>query len=341
MRKPIVTASMRKPIVIALTALALLGGCVAGEDEAGSPAAGAESVDLRLDYAYWNPESLVLREQKWLENDLAAKGVSVSWLLSAGSNKANENLRAKAISIGSTAGAAAFVARANGSPIKTVAVFSQPEWAAVVVAKGSPVTSVAQLKGRKIAATKGTDPYFFLLQALDQAGLSPSDVSVVNLQHADGKTALERGDVDAWAGLDPHMAQTQLDAGSKLIYRNVAFNTFGVLNVREDFIAAHPDLVQAVVNAYERARKWIADHPDAAVDLLARESKVSTEVARVVLTERTKLDIDPVPGAVQRQVFERVLPILVADGNVRDQQEAQAALDSLFEPRFAEARTAP
>src|SRR5690606_7006657 len=134
------------------------------------------------------------------------------------------------------------------------------------------------------------------------------DVSVVNLQHADGKTALERGDVDAWAGLDPHMAQTQVDAGAKLIYRNLDFNTYGVLNARENFIAEHPDLVQAVVNAYERARRWITEHPEQAVELLARESKVSIEVARVVLTERTKLDVDPVPGDAQRQVFERVLP---------------------------------
>jgi sulfonate transport system substrate-binding protein len=330
---------MKRLAAVAAAALVLLAGCVSGEDSSGS--AGQGKTALRLDYAYWNPESLVLREQKWLETELADKGVSVSWQLSAGSNKANENLRAAAIDIGSTAGIAALVARANGSPIKTVSVFSQPEWAAIVVGKDSPITSVAQLKGRKIAATKGTDPYFFLLQALDQAGLKPADVSVVNLQHADGKTALERGDVDAWAGLDPHMAQTQVDAGSKLVYRNVDFNTYGVLNARENFIADHPDLVQAVVNAYERARRWIAEHPDQAVELLARESKVSAEVARVVLTERTKLDIDPVPGAAQRQIFERVLPILVADGNVRSQDDARKALEEILEPRFAQARTAP
>ncbi|MGW4462717.1 aliphatic sulfonate ABC transporter substrate-binding protein [Micromonospora sp. NBC_01796] len=328
-------------VALAMTAVvALLTGCVAGEDS-GSDTPDGTGVALRLDYAYWNPESLVLRDQKWLETELADKRVSVTWQLSAGSNKANENLRAAVIDIGSTAGVAALVARANGSPIKTVEVFSQPEWAAIVVAKNSPIASVAQLKGRKIAATKGTDPYFFLLQALDQAGLKPSDVTVVNLQHADGKTALERGDVDAWAGLDPHMAQSQVDAGSKLIYRNLDFNTYGVLNAREDFIAAHPELVQAVVNAYERARAWLTEHPDQAVELLARESKVSAEVARVVLAERTRLAVDPVPGAAQRQVFERVLPILVADGNVRSADEARTALDSLLEPRFAQDRAKP
>ncbi|GAA2524721.1 aliphatic sulfonate ABC transporter substrate-binding protein [Winogradskya humida] len=321
--------------VAAALSLTLLTGCVQGEDE---PAA-AKTTTLRLDYAYYNPASLVLREQKWLETDLAAKGVTVTWQLSAGSNKANEGLRADALDVGSTAGAAALVARANGTPIRTISVFSQPEWAAVVVPKGSPITSVAGLRGRKIAATKGTDPYFFLLRALDEAGLKPADVTVVNLQHADGKTALERGQVDAWAGLDPLMAHSETDAGSKLIYRNVAFNSYGVLNARESFLAAHPELAQAVVNAYERARTWIQANPDQAVELYARDAKISPAVAKLVLTTRTRLDVDPVPGDAQRAVFEKILPVLIADGNVKSEESARTALDTLLEPKYATARS--
>jgi sulfonate transport system substrate-binding protein len=327
-----------RAVFAAAAATALLAGCVQGEDAPAANADGTKPVALRLDYAYYNPASLVLREQKWLETELAGKGVTVSWQLSAGSNKANEALRADAIDVGSTAGAAALVARANGSPIKTIDVFSQPEWAAIVVPKGSTVTSVAQLKGKRIAATKGTDPYFFLLQALDEAGLKPADVTVTNLQHADGKTALERGDVDAWAGLDPLMATSEVDAGSRLLYRNVAFNSYGVLNAREAFLAEHPDLAQSVVNAYEKARQWIKANPDQAVALYAKEAKISEPVAKAVLTERTVLDVDPVPGAAQKAVFEKILPVLVADANVKSEADARTAIDTLFEPRFATAR---
>ncbi|MFG1992874.1 aliphatic sulfonate ABC transporter substrate-binding protein [Actinoplanes sp. NPDC048988] len=310
----------------------LLAGCVEGEDAGAEQSQGAT---LRLDYAYYNPASLVLRDQKWLETELAGKNVTVTWQLSAGSNKANEALRGDAIDVGSTAGAAALVARANGSPIKTIDVFSQPEWAAIVVGQNSPISSVAQLKGKKIAATKGTDPYFFLLRSLESAGLKPSDVTVVNLQHADGRTALERGNVDAWSGLDPIMAQSQLDQGSKLIFRNIDFNSYGVLNATESFLRKQPELAQAVVNAYERARKWILDNPDGAVALYAREAKISPEVAKLVLTERTELDIDPVPGAAQKAVFEKILPVLVADATVKSEASAREAIDSLFEPKFA------
>ncbi|WP_306204460.1 aliphatic sulfonate ABC transporter substrate-binding protein [Actinoplanes sp. RD1] len=325
---------------VAMVALLVSGGCVAGEDDSGSSSSTA-GTQLRLDYAYYNPASLVLRDQKWLETELAARNVTVSWQLSAGSNKANEGLRGDALDIGSTAGAAALVARANGSPIKTIAVFSRPEWAAIVVPKGSPITGVAQLKGRKVAATKGTDPYFFLLRALDEAGLSGKDVTVVNLQHADGRTALERGQVDAWAGLDPLMAQSQLDAGSRLLYRNVAFNSYGVLNARESFLAAQPEVAQAVVDAYERARKWIVEHPADAAALYAREARISPRVAELVLTERTQLDADPVPGDAQRAVFDAILPVLVADGDVKSEQSVRDAVGTLFEPRFAAARSTP
>ncbi len=308
----------------ALAAVVLLAtGCSSGED--GEP-------EVKLDYAYYNPASLVIREQGWLEKE----GVKVTWVLSAGSNKANENLRAGTIDVGSTAGAAALQARANGTPIKAIEIYSHPEWAALVTAKDSPITSVAQLKGKKVAATKGTDPYFFLLQALRQNGLSGTDVEVVNLQHADGEAALKRGDVAAWAGLDPIMATSEVTAGSKLFYRNPEFTSYGFLNARESFLKDHPDLAQKVVNAYEKARAWIAANPDQAVALLAAESKVTPEVAKVVLTQRTDLKVSPVPGAPQRAVLERILPVLVAEGQVKDESSAKTALETLFEPRFAQ-----
>lgn len=319
------------------TVLALLAACVSGESSTGSVADGtapAGASELRLDYAYYNPESLVIKDQGWLE--AALPGTAITWVLSSGSNKANENLRAGAVDIGSTAGTPALLARSNNSAQQVIDVFSQPEWSAIVVTADSPITDVSQLRGKKIAATQGTDPYFFLLQTLATAGLSASDVEIVNLQHADGKTALERGDVDAWAGLDPFMAQTELEAGSKLIYRNLDFNSFGVLNANESFLADQPDTAQTVVDTYERARAWIEENPDQAVDILATAAQIAPEVARRQLQTRTTLDIDPVPGDAQRTVLSRILPLLVAGGLVRSEQEATGALDTLFNPTFAE-----
>ena len=313
----------------------VLAGCASGEGSSDSAGSGTT---LNLDYSYWNPLSLVVKDQKCLE-DALGPDATVNWVLSTGSNKAIENLNAEAIDIGSTAGAAAFVARANGAAIKTIGVFSQPEWAAVVVPADSTITGVEQLAGKKIAATKGTDPYFFLLQALNEAGLSQTDVEIINLQHADGQAALARGDVDAWAGLDPIMATTEAKDGAQLIYRNPAFLSYGVLNAREAFITEQPQLIDQTLNCYEQARAWIIENPEDAAALLAQEASLDPAIAAKVLNERTNVDVSLVPGDAQSQVLETILPILVAEAQVRSEEEARTALDSLYDTTFAERAT--
>ncbi len=121
----------------------------------------------------------------------------------------------------------------------------------------------ADLKGKTIAATLGTDAYFFLLQALEEAGVGLDEVTIENLQHPDGQKALEGGSVDAWAGLDPMMADAEQN-GAKLIYRNVDFASYGTLDATEDFLEEDPEMAQTVVDVYEHARQWIIDNPDEA-----------------------------------------------------------------------------
>ncbi|MDQ3656069.1 MAG: aliphatic sulfonate ABC transporter substrate-binding protein [Chloroflexota bacterium] len=287
---------------------------------------------LRLDYAYYNPSSLVLRRKGWLEE--ALPDIEVTWTLSAGSNKANEFVRSNAIDFGSTAGVAALVARANGTDLQTVYLYSQPEWTALVVTADSEIQTVNDLKGKKVAATKGTDPYFFLLQALHESGLQQSDVEVVNLQHADGKTALERGDVDAWAGLDPHMAQTEIEQGSRLIYRNIDFNTWGALNAQAAFLNDYPDLVTLVLTQYEQARHWILENPEETARILSEEAGLSIEVATKELVERTNLEIDPTPGAAQASVLETIIPIIEAENQFTPDANPRESLASLYRPEF-------
>ena len=311
-----------------LTLISLIASVIAVSG-CGSNAGNSAAKDIHLDYAYYNPLSLVVRDQHLLEN----RGYNVTWVLSAGSNKANEGLRSKALDVGSTAGSAALVARANGSPIKAVDLFAGGEWTALLVAKDSPINSVADLKGKKVAVTKGTDPYFFLLQSLGTAGLSPSDIEIVNLQHADGKTALERGNVDAWSGLDPFIAQTIQQSGSRFIYRNPSFNSYGFVDAREDFIAAHPEAVQAVVDSYEEARKWAKVHPDQLAALLASQANIALSVAQEELT-RTLVDINPVPGDAQRAVLTRVEPIAVADSDIKSDDAGRNSLSTLIEPKY-------
>ncbi|NHF65185.1 aliphatic sulfonate ABC transporter substrate-binding protein [Xanthomonas hortorum] len=296
-------------------------------------AKGAVPKQLRLDYAYYSPTSLVLKHFGWLEQALKGQGTQVKWVLSAGSNRALEYLGGNSIDFGSTAGLASLLARANGNPIKAVYIYSRPEWIALAVGKNSPIRQLTELKGKRIAATKGTDAYLFLLRALRQAGLSKNAVEIVHLQHPDGRTALERGDVDAWSGLDPHLAASQIEAGTRLIYRNVAFNSRGFLNVSETFAAAYPDQISLVIQAYEKARKWAIAHPDELAALIATEARLSPQVARLQL-QRTDLR-NPVIGPEERAALQSAAPILLEEGLVRPGTDLSKVLAALIDPSYA------
>ena len=329
---------LRSGIAVAAASILALTGCVAGEGATEPSDSGNNSEQLtvlKLDYSYWNPLSLVIRDQGWLEADLEQQGIAVEWVLSAGSSKALENLNAEAIDIGSTAGSAVFAARANGAALKTVGVFSQPNWASLVVGPDSDIASAADLKGKKIAAASGTDPYFFLLRALSEAGLSSADVEIVNLIHADGQKALESGEVDAWAGLDPLTATSERTFGAKIILNRPEWNSWGVLNTSEEFLAAHADLVEIVLSNYEKARTWIAENQDAAVEILAREASLDPADAAKVLLERTNVAVSIVPGAEQLAVLEAIAPVLVAEAKVKGQAEADEALATLIDDSIA------
>ena len=309
----------------------LLAALLAATLPLGTQAAAPKEV--RLDYAYYAPTSLVLKDQGILEKRLAADGIAVKWVFSQGSNRSLEYLNGGSIDFASTAGLAAVLSRANGSPVKTVYIASRPEWTALAVPKDSPIKSLADLKGKKIAATKGTDPYLFLLRSLHTAGLGKGDVEIVHLQHPDGRVALERGDVDAWSGLDPHLAASQLQAGSRLLYRNVEFNSYGVLNVSDSFLKEQPQLIGKVIAAYEEARQWILAHPQQTAELLAREAKLPLEVARLQLS-RTDFS-NPQPGAEHVTALKAAAPILLDEQLVRPGTDVAAVVDQLISPQLA------
>jgi sulfonate transport system substrate-binding protein len=291
--------------------------------------------EIRLDWATYSPVSLVLKERGLLEKALAPDGIGVRWVQSLGSNKALEFLNAGSIDFGSTAGAAALIGRVGGNPIKAVYVFSRPEWTALVTRKETGIAKVADLKGKRIAVTRGTDPHIFLVRALRGAGLTERDVRLVLLQHPDGRTALARGDVDAWAGLDPIMAAAEIEDGATLFHRDPAANTWGVLNVREDFATANPALVTRVIAAYEEARRWSLDNPAELTRILVAATKLPEPVVKRQL-ERTELTHSAI-GAPQAETILAAGEALREAGVIPADTDVRAAVDGLIERRFTTA----
>jgi sulfonate transport system substrate-binding protein len=316
----------RRSIIASLGAVALASLAAPANAE-------SKLSELRLDWATYNPVSIIIKSQGLIEKEFEKDGTKVRWVQTLGSNKALEFLNAGSIDLGSTAGSAALVARINGNPIKSIYVYSRPEWTALVTRKDTGIKSVADLKGKSVAVTRGTDPHIFLVRALADAKLTDKDVRFVLLQHPDGRTALIRGDVDAWAGLDPMMAAAELDEGAQLFYRNASANTWGILNVREEFANEHPEAVARVLKVYEQARKWALKNPAEVTKALAAAAKIPEKVADKQLKERTELTHSAI-GKPQHDSMLAAGLALQQAGVLPENVDVKKALDSLIDTRF-------
>lgn len=288
---------------------------------------------ITIDYAYYNPVSLLMKDRKSLEKEFEKDKIKIRWVLSLGSNKALEYLNGGSIDFGSTAGAASVIGRANGIPIKAIYVYSKPEWTALVTNKGSGIKSIKDLAGKRVAVTRGTDPHIFLLQALDSVGLSEKDIKPVLLQHPDGYRALVSGQVDAWAGLDPHMAKGELETQTPLFYRNADLNTYGILNVREDFASKYPSIVKRVLKVYEDNRKYSLANKEDLKKSLIKAVKLKDAVAQKQLNERTDIT-NPFIGDKQINTFLAAGNILQKIGVIKDSISIKDVVNDLVDKSY-------
>src|SRR5437588_2461580 len=168
-------AHMQDPVMAFFRRSLLIMGTIV----AFAPAAfAAESPkEVRIDWATYNPVSMLLKDKGFLEKAFAKDGTTIRWVQTNSSSNALQFLNAGSIDFGSTAGSAALVARVNGNPIKSVYVFSRPEWTALVATNDSKINKVEDLKGKKVAMVRGTDPHIFLVRALFSAGLTDKDIT--------------------------------------------------------------------------------------------------------------------------------------------------------------------
>jgi sulfonate transport system substrate-binding protein len=202
-----------------------------------------------------------------------------------------------------------------------------------VARKDTPIQKITDLKGKRVAVTRGTDPHIFLVRALLSVGMTERDINEVLLQHPDGKTALIRGDVDAWAGLDPMMAQAQVEDGARLFYRNKDANTYGILNSREEFLNAYPDLTRRVLAVYEQARKYCLANYDDEKRVFMAVTKLPGNVVDIQLKERTDLTNNRI-GPAQRDTILQAGLALQQAGVIPKNVDVKKTLDDLVDDRY-------
>jgi sulfonate transport system substrate-binding protein len=139
--------------------------------------------------------------------------------------------------------------------------------------------------------------------------------------------------VDAWAGLDPMMAQAEIEDGARLFYRNKAANTWGILNVREEFLKENPDLVKRVIKVYEEARKGaLANYADEKKSF-QNATKLSDEIADRQLKERTTITYNKI-GADQRDSILQAGIALQKAGVLPADVDVKKAVDDLIDDKY-------
>ena len=171
------------------------------------------------------------------------------------------------------------------------------------------------------------------MQALDSVGLTEKDIKPVLLQHPDGYRALISGQVDAWAGLDPHMAKGEIETQTPLFYRNADLNTYGILNVREEFASKYPLIVKKVLKIYESNRKHALKNADELKQSLIKAVKLSDAVAQKQLNERTDIT-NPHIGTKQVNTFLAAGRILQKIGIIKSSISIDNIVNDLVDTSY-------
>jgi sulfonate transport system substrate-binding protein len=142
--------------------------------------------------------------------------------------------------------------------------------------------------------------------------------------------------VDAWAGLDPMMAQAQVEDGARLFYRNKDANTYGILNSREDFLKDYPDLTRRVLAVYEQARKYCLAHYDDEKRVFMEVTRLPSDVVDIQLKERTDLNYNRI-GPQQRETILQAGLALQKAGVIAADVDVKKALDGLVDDQYVAA----
>jgi sulfonate transport system substrate-binding protein len=233
---------------------------------------GPSSDTVRIGFQKSSTLITLLKARGTLERALAPLHVSVSWSEFASGLPLTEALNAGGIDI--TADMAdtvpVFAQAANANFLYFAQEAPSPLAQAIVVPATSPIKTLADLKGHRIAVAQASGSHYLLLAALRRAGLTTTDVRISSLAPADGRAALERGSVDAWVTWDPYLAAVQRQSHVRIVSGEEGLASYQrYYLVSSAFAARRPDVVRVLYQQLVAEGRWVKAHPHAAARILA------------------------------------------------------------------------
>lgn len=283
--------------MISLVRRHLLAGAAALLLAAAGPALAQDNV-IRIGYQKYGT-LILLKNKGLLEEKLKGLGYAVRWAEFPAGPQLLEALNAGAIDFGNTGEAPPIFAQAAGTGLVYVAHEpAAPKGEAILVPKDSPIRSVADLRGKKIALNKGSNVHYLLVRALEKAGVPYNEVTTAYLPPAEGRAAFERGAVDAWVIWDPFQA-----AAEKTIEaRTLADGTGLVANYQfyfstRTFADKAPKVVDAVLAGIAEIGRWAKADQKAVAAAFAPLVGIPAPILEVAIA-RQEFDVKPITPTV-------------------------------------------
>jgi sulfonate transport system substrate-binding protein len=287
-----------------------------------APAQNADNV-LRIGYQKYGT-LVLLKARGSLEKRLAPLHVDVKWTEFPAGPQLLEGLNVGAIDFGTAGEAPPIFAQAAGANM--VYVGNEPPASAgeaILVPRDSPIKTVAELKGKKVALNKGSNVHFLLVKLLEQAGVQYNDLDAVFLTPADARAAFERGSVDAWAIWEPFLAAAQRQTGARILA-----DGNGVVSNHQFFLASRPyatkraDVVAIVLEEVAVVDQWAKTNPKEAAAALQPQIGLDQVTLELALS-RGGYGVMPVNDAVlaeQQRIADAFydLKLIPKHINVRD-----------------------
>ena len=286
-------------------------------------AASAPLKEVRIGYQK-TAVLLVVKARKQLEKRFEPQGVSVRWVEFAFGPPLLEALSAGAVDYGYTGDAPPIFAQAAHAAIRYVGVIpARGDSQAVVVPKDSPIRSIAELKGKRVAVAKGSSAHNLLVTALEAEKIAWSDINPVYLAPADAASAFGRGAIDAWSIWDPFYAIAELKQKARPLPVDRAAtvqNSFFLAN--SEFLKDHADIVGEINTEVAKATTWADAHRDDTAALFSEASGVDIAAQRRSV-ERAEFAFGPMTDKIvaeQQAVADRFqrLGLIPAPISVRD-----------------------
>ncbi|MCE4225940.1 aliphatic sulfonate ABC transporter substrate-binding protein [Methylobacterium sp. C25] len=274
----------------------LLASLIAASLAAALPARADHGGVLRIGYQRSSTLISLLRQDEALEKALAPLKVRVSWHEFTSGLPVMEALNVGQIDVSAdVADTVPVFAQAAGARITYLAQeAASPSAQAILVSGDSPVKSVADLKGRKVAVTKGAGSHYLLLAALAGEGLSFKSITPAYLTPADGRSALVGGSVDAWVAWDPFLSAAQVQAGARILKDGSGLSLYKRYYLAGgDYAKAHPEVLAILFGKLRETGDWVKAHPDEAATRLSALWKIEAPIVRQA-NDRRSYRVEPV-----------------------------------------------